>query len=112
MRAAYGLDLNPIDRRIFKSVAGERHTPSRRVNELWAIAGRRSGKTRMAAVIASYIACFIEHRDRLAPGQQGFILTSSPTLAQAQLVCSYCQAFLESSPIQRRNTVVVEQSSL
>jgi hypothetical protein len=111
LRAAYGLPLNSIDQAIFKRVAGGRKPPTKRVNELWAIAGRRSGKSRMAAAIAAYIGAFLEHGDRLAPGEQGYILTLSPTVAQAQLVCAYVRAFLETSPILPPNLKVTHNAT-
>lgn len=99
LRAAFGQPLNKNDRKLFRSVAGDRKPPKDRVSELWAVAGRRSGKSRMAAAVATYIATFIDHRNRLAPGETGYVLSLSPSVAQAQLVFQYALAFLQSSPI-------------
>src|SRR5687768_7594487 len=74
LKAAFGLPLEPEDRRTFAKVAGGRKPPEQRVSELWAVCGRRSGKSRIAAAIAVYIATFLDHRGRLAPGETGFVL--------------------------------------
>ncbi|MGP0082770.1 MAG: hypothetical protein ACLP0B_03935, partial [Steroidobacteraceae bacterium] len=62
LKAAFGLDLNRDEARAFAAVAGSRAPPRKRVRELWAIVGRRGGKSRMAAAIAVYLACFVKHK--------------------------------------------------
>jgi phage terminase large subunit-like protein len=42
------------------------------VEELWIVAGRRSGKTIAIATIAAYLAGCCDHRDCLGPGERGF----------------------------------------
>jgi phage terminase large subunit-like protein len=97
LRAAFGIALNREDRRAFAAVAGSRKSPEQKVRELWVIAGRRSGKSRMAAAVAVYIACFLPHK--LARGETGYVLVLSPTLAQSKTIFSYAEAFLQFSPI-------------
>ena len=62
LKAAFGITLDENERAVFASVAGTRAPPSKRVRELWCICGRRSGKSRMAAALAVYHACFVKHR--------------------------------------------------
>jgi hypothetical protein len=69
---------------------------------LWAIAGRRSGKTRIAALIACFIAGLVDHSSRLSPGETGNVLVLAPSKAQATLAFSYCLAFFEQSPLLRQ----------
>ena len=77
LRAAFGLRLNEEQRSVFKAVAGDREPPTARVQELWIVAGRRSGKTRMASAIASFIASIERSKFRLAPGETGVVLVLS-----------------------------------
>jgi len=100
LRAAFGITLTRQERRAFASIAGSRKPPKQKIRELWIIAGRRSGKSRMAAAIACYIACFLPHK--LARGEQGFVLVLSPTLAQSKTIFSYAEAFLQSSDILKQ----------
>ena len=102
LRAAFGLNLDKDQQRAFRSVSGDREPPTDRVRELWAIAGRRTGKSRIAAAIASTLPCFVDHSRKLAPGEQGFVLVLAPTQKQAKLVFNYALAFLEASPILRQ----------
>jgi hypothetical protein len=59
LRAAFGLPLGERNRLCFDAVAGGRKPPQQRMQDLWCVAGRRSGKSRMAAVVATFIAAFI-----------------------------------------------------
>ena len=51
LKAAFGLELNREERRAFTAIAGGRKPPAKRIEELWAVAGRGSGKSRMAAAM-------------------------------------------------------------
>ena len=62
LRAAFALPMCNEDRATFAKVAGDRDPPSRAVSELWAVCGRRSGKTRTAAAVSVYIGAIKQHR--------------------------------------------------
>jgi hypothetical protein len=100
LRAAFGLSLDAQQRQAFTNVAGNRSIPTRSVRELWAIVGRRAGKSRMAAAVAVYLACFVKHR--LAAGERGMVLVLSGTTEQSRTVFDYARAFLEESPILQK----------
>lgn len=99
LRAAFGQELTESELIEFAQVAGSRKPPAQRVRELWAVAGRRSGKSRIAAAVLVFIACFIDHSTKLAPGEKGFVLCLSATKDQAALIQGYCLGFLEASPV-------------
>lgn len=87
-------------RQMFRQLAGDRAPPEKRADEAHFVIGRRSGKSRMAAAVACYLACFAEHK--LARGETGFIVVLSPTRAQSAIIFDYCQGFIEASPILRQ----------
>ena len=64
LKGAFGLPLNDAEGTIFDAIAGGRTPPARRVRELWAVAGRRSGKTRMAAAIRQLQALLLGRGER------------------------------------------------
>jgi hypothetical protein len=103
LSAAFGEQLDDDEVIEIAKVAGGRKPPSERVKELWAIAGRRSGKSRMAAAVAVYIAMFQQHR--LAPGERGYVLALSASKAQAELIHSYALSFIEASAVLRQQLV-------
>jgi len=110
LKAAFGLELNREEARAFASVAGSRAPPTKRVRELWAIVGRRGGKSRIAAAIAVYVALFTKHK--LAPGERGLVLTLAASLEQAKLVHSYACAFLQASPTLRNEIADVTTTEI
>ena len=81
-------------------MSGGREPPTEPVKELWCVIGRRSGKSRIAALVACYEAIFRERK--LAPGEQGAIICLSPTQPQALLVLEYARGFLRASPTLAR----------
>ena len=62
LRAAFGLKLTPEQQTLFAQVAGGRAPPTKRVRELWAMVGRKGGKSKMAGALAVYIALFVKHK--------------------------------------------------
>lgn len=102
LSATFGNSLDAQQQQTFAAVAGDRKPPSRTVRELIAIAGRRSGKSRVAAAVAVFIAACIDHRAKLAPGEVGYVLVLAGSRSQASVVFRYALGFLEASPILRR----------
>jgi hypothetical protein len=102
LKAAAGDSLSEQELQTFAAVAGDRKPPSRAVRELVAIAGRRSGKSRIAAAVAVFIATCVDHRAKLAPGETGYVLVLASSRSQASVVFRYALAFLQSSPILKR----------
>ena len=96
LRAAFGLKLNRSAERAFEAIA-KRPSPKQRVRELWAVVGRRSGKSRIAALLAVFFACLVPHS--LAAGEVGTVLVLAASKAQASVVFNYALGFLEASPV-------------
>ena len=110
LKATFGIKLNRDEARVFAAVAGSRSPPAQRVRELWAIIGRRGGKSRVAAALAVYLAAFCQHR--LARGEIGMVLCLAASQDQAQVVFRYVLAFLEASPILRQEIDNVTRSEI
>jgi hypothetical protein len=110
LKAAFGLQLNRHEARAFSAVAGSRKPPSQRVRELWAIVGRRGGKSRIAAALACYLACFGKHK--LARGEIGMVLVLAASRDQAKTAFAYVQGFLEASPILSKEILGVTASEI
>ena len=81
--ALLGEELTDEERLVFTSITGREREPSSRVDEATFIMGRRSGKTRAAAVLAVYIAALCSHADKLAPGERGVLPIMSASTWQA-----------------------------
>jgi len=110
LKAAFALPLTEEERGVFRAIAGERGLPKHRVRELWCIAGRRSGKSRMAAAVAIFLALFQKHR--LAPGEKGMCLVIAGSVDQARTVFGYVRGFLEAAPALAREVVSLKRQEI
>ena len=110
LRAAFGLPLTDDELKAFQQVAGDRAPPSERVRELWAVVGRRGGKSRMAAALAVHAACFVKHK--LSAGEVGYVLVIAASRDQARVVFDYIRGFFEASKILRQEVDVVTASEI
>jgi hypothetical protein len=72
------------------------------------VAGRRGGKSRIAALIACYLALFASHR--LAAGEKGMVLVLAASLEQAGVVFGYVLGLLRGSPALAREIASVKRS--
>src|ERR1019366_9003751 len=109
-QAAFGLQLDEAQQKIFAEVAGGRKPPTKRVRELWCVVGRRGGKSRMAAALAVYIALFCKHK--LAPGEVGMVLILVASVSQSKTVFGYVKAFLSKSPVLKKEVANVTKEEI
>ena len=105
LKAAFGLPLVDAELANFRKIAGDRPPPGKQVRELWAVVARRSGKSRVAAALAVYLALFQKHK--LAKGETGHVLVLAATADQARTVFQYCAGFVEGSEPLRREVISI-----
>ena len=89
--AAMGEPLTADEMLIFTQLTGRAETPGEAVEELWVIAGRRSGKTRAIGTLAAYLAGCCDYRAILGPGERGVL----PIMAANMLQAAQCYNFLK-----------------
>jgi len=69
------------------------------------LTGRRSGKSRIAAVAGAYEAALAGHEKKLAEGEKGVVAVISPTRRQSKIVRGYIQGIFNATPLLRREIV-------
>jgi hypothetical protein len=69
-----GEELREDEREIFSQLTGREREPGQRVDQFAAVIGRRGGKSRAMATLATYIAGLCDHSDALVPGERGVLL--------------------------------------
>lgn len=114
LRALYGLPLvDEGQRELLKECTGrEPHElPKDGFRTALFLTGRRSGKSRIAAVAAGYEALFGGHQKRLAAGETGLVALVSPTRGQSAIVWNYLVGLFDSSPILRQEVAETIPSS-
>jgi hypothetical protein len=82
----------------------QRHTgrpapPATAAREAWCVVGQRGGKSRVATMVAVYLACFRDWRPCLAVGERTTIMTIAADRRQARVVLRYIIGLLEAVPI-------------
>ena len=102
LKALFGLSMGEPELDLYRAATGREAAPGRPFGESWVVAGRRSGKSFMAALIACYLACFKDYRPHLAPGERAVILIVAADRSQAQVVFRYVKGFLSETPMLAR----------
>src|SRR5215467_12582606 len=100
--ASMGEELTEVERVTFKAITGREREPPQRVHELAAVVGRRGGKSRAMATLATYIAALCDHSDALVPGEHGVLLCVALDQRVAKIVLDYAEASFERSPILKQ----------
>jgi hypothetical protein len=100
--AAMGEELREDEREIFTELTGREREPLQRVDQFAAVIGRRGGKSRAMATLATYIAGLCDHADALVPGERGVLLCVALDQRVAKIILDYAEASFEHSPILRQ----------
>lgn len=104
LRALYGLPLKPEHGDLIRECTGRdpSELPPGGFRSALFLTGRRSGKSRTAAVVAGFESLFGGHETKLAPGEVGLVAIVSPTRQQSSICWNYLVGLFESSPILRQ----------
>lgn len=105
LSAIFGLSLNSQQRRVFQNLTGRPFSKNLCPKEIWLAIGRRGGKSKIVALIATFLACFYDYDDYLTPGEVGHVMVIATDRKQAKVVLRYIEAFIDSSPLLRRMVV-------
>ncbi len=87
-------------RKIFHACTGRQTPPQKPVGMALATVGRRGGKSRFAAALAVYLACFRDYRSVLAPGERGTVMLIAADRRQARVMRGYIQALVRLPALQ------------
>jgi hypothetical protein len=96
-RVAEGLALTDEQADIFQRCTGRTTPPSKPFTNIFTLAGRRSGKSHITALLGVREACFRPHR--VAAGEHPTVLVIAVDKAQAQVVFGYIEGLLRSCPV-------------
>jgi hypothetical protein len=97
--ASQGEALTDLEREAFKRLTNREREPLERVEELWCVIGRRGGKTRAAAALATFMAALCDHRRKLAVGERGVCLLLAQNVKQASIAFGYVGGIFDSVPL-------------
>jgi hypothetical protein len=63
--------------------------------------GRRAGKSFILALIAVFLACFVDWQPYLVPGETGRIVIVAADRRQSRVIFGYIMGFLQNTPMLR-----------
>jgi hypothetical protein len=95
--AIMGEPLKVEELATFALLTGRTASPAEPVEAFWAVIGRRGGKTRAIAVLASYLAGCVDHRDILGPGERGILPVMAASVLQASQAFNFIHGAIEGS---------------
>ena len=98
LSALFGLELTEEQIEVFQRHTG-RETVAGSYNEAWVIAGRRGGKSRIAALIAVFLACFRDYSHVLSTGERGVLAVLAADRRQARTIFRYVEGLIDSVPM-------------
>jgi hypothetical protein len=99
LAALFALPMTPEQEAIYQKHTGRTELPTSVAREAWLVCGRRAGKSFTLALIAVFLACFIDWRPFLAPGESGFIVIVAADRKQSKVILKYLAALLSGVPM-------------
>ena len=99
LKATFNIPLNPRGSGPYLPATRAGRAVPRNVNELWLLVGRRGGKSIIAALIAVYLAAFLDWKKVLAPGECGVGMLICPDRRQGRVVMGYIAGFIDNIPL-------------
>jgi hypothetical protein len=92
LRGLFALPMSEEQREVWRKHTG-RETSAEPFQECYTIAGRRSGKSKVASLVATYLAAFKDYSDVLSPGETGVLMVVASDKKQARTIFNYVRAF-------------------
>jgi hypothetical protein len=116
LAALFGLPLTRTQWAVYQHHTGRSARPVAPAREGWIVVGRRGGKSRIAALVAVYLATFRDYTATLAPGEKGTVMLIATDRAQARTLMRYILGLLDAVPtlaalVTRRTRETVELSN-
>ncbi|MDR4469109.1 MAG: hypothetical protein MRJ68_12580 [Nitrospira sp.] len=96
--ALFGFPATPAQAKLIQRCTGRSVMPTSPASELFCIVGRRGGKSRIAALLAVYLACFRKYAN-LATGEVGTVMLIATDRRQARVLKRYIIGLLREVPM-------------
>ena len=100
LKALFGLSMTAEELAVYQRHTERQAAPAAAAREAWLIVGRRGGKSRVAALVAVYLACRQDYRTMLAPGEKGTVMLLAADRDQARVLFRYIAGLLEDDALK------------
>jgi len=98
LRALFALPMDDADLVTFLECTGRTAAPTTRATEAWLVVGRRGGKSLILAVIATFLAIFVDWSGCLVPGESALVQVIATDRKQARIIYRYARAMMMRVP--------------
>ena len=113
LAAVFGLPIaEGSDLELYRKCTERRSPPAEPFREVFCVSGRRSGKSRAAALCCVYQAIFQDWGKILGAGERGKALIVATDRAQAKVVHGYVRGLLNSNPNLKRLIIAEGKESI
>jgi hypothetical protein len=102
LKCLFGLPITEEEMELFQASTGRQKTFETALKEAWIMCGRRSGKSRIFALIAVCLATFKDYTKYLALGERALIVVIAVDKEQAGVIFGYAEALIENTPMLKR----------
>jgi hypothetical protein len=102
LAALFALPLEGEALATYRECTGRTTAPTEPAREAWAICGRRAGKTRTMATVAAWLACFVDWRPWLAPGEKATIQVIAQDRKAARVALRYLRSLIVQHPLLKQ----------
>jgi hypothetical protein len=102
LAALFALPMTPEQLAIYQKYTGRSTPPTTCSLESWLVIGRRGGKSFILATIATYLACFIDWRPFLGPGEHATIMIIAADRKQARTIKRFITGLLHGAPMLKK----------
>jgi hypothetical protein len=99
LKALFALPMTQQDLALYRQCTGRLDPPTVPAREAWTICGRRAGKSRMASVIAVFLAAFRNYDAVLSVGEVGTLPVIASDRRQARVAMGYIDGLLDDVPM-------------
>jgi hypothetical protein len=101
LAALFGLPMSADEIALYRRHTERRTPPTTPFTEAALVIGRRGGKSRVLALVATYLACFRDYAQYLAAGEVATVAVIAADRRQARVIFRFITGLLDGVPMLR-----------
>src|SRR5277367_5000594 len=99
LKALEALPMDEAEMALYRHHTGHTEPPTKPARYAELVVGRRGGKSRILALIATYLSCVIDHSQFVAPGEVPVVAIIARDRDQAKVIKNYIAGFIRAIPL-------------
>ncbi len=99
LASLFGLAMDASDFAVYRHHTGRTEAPTAQSRYAQLVVGRRGGKSRVLALVATYLACILDHSAYLVPGESAVVAIIAADRKQARVILGYIVGLLRKNAL-------------